>query len=164
MQSHALGLLQGCAFPIPRRENSVSGKALHLGSSALVSLHRCSSFTCHASEASRLIFRHINWLSEKSSGTSLAVEWLELHLRMPGVQVLSLVGKLRPHMPHGPKNKYHVLIQNYPQYILLHENHMVQKSGYFCVKMQKKQFNCTCINTLEIQRILKKLKKNSLLT
>ena len=38
-------------------------------------------------------------------GTSLAVQWLRLHLPMQGVQVGSLVGELRSHMPWGQKTK-----------------------------------------------------------
>ena len=38
-------------------------------------------------------------------GTSLVVQLLGLHLPMQGVRVWFLVGELRPHMPHGQKNK-----------------------------------------------------------
>ena len=38
-------------------------------------------------------------------GTSLAVQWLRLHLPMQGVRVQSLVRELRSHMLHGQKNK-----------------------------------------------------------
>ena len=38
-------------------------------------------------------------------GTSLAVQWLRLCLPMQGVQVRSLLQKLRSHMPRGQKNK-----------------------------------------------------------
>ena len=38
-------------------------------------------------------------------GTSLAVQWLRFHLPMKGVQVQSLVGELRSHMPQGQKTK-----------------------------------------------------------
>ena len=34
------------------------------------------------------------------------VQWLRLHLPMQGVQVRSLIGKLRSHMPHGQKPKH----------------------------------------------------------
>ena len=47
-----------------------------------------------------------------------------------GVQVPSLVGKLRPHMTQGPKNRNHVLMQNQPEYTLLHESHTGQNRGY----------------------------------
>ena len=39
------------------------------------------------------------------TGTSLAIQWLRLHLSMQGVQVQSLVRELRYHMPHGQKTK-----------------------------------------------------------
>ena len=35
----------------------------------------------------------------------MVVQWLRLHLPMQGVWVPSLVGELRPHVPHGQKNK-----------------------------------------------------------
>ena len=38
-------------------------------------------------------------------GTSLAVQWLRLHLLMQGVQIPFLVGKLRSHMPQAKKLK-----------------------------------------------------------
>ena len=38
-------------------------------------------------------------------GTSLAVQWLRLHLIMQGVQVLLLVGELRSHIPLSQKHK-----------------------------------------------------------
>ena len=38
-------------------------------------------------------------------GTSLAVQWLRLRLPMQGVQVQSLVGERRSHMPCGQKAK-----------------------------------------------------------
>ena len=38
-------------------------------------------------------------------GASLAVQWLRLCLPMQGVQVQSLVGQLRSHMPRGQKTK-----------------------------------------------------------
>ena len=38
-------------------------------------------------------------------GTSLGVQWLRLHLPMHGMQVQSLVGQLRSHMPWGQKKK-----------------------------------------------------------
>ena len=38
-------------------------------------------------------------------GISLAVQWLRLRLSMQGVQIRSLVGELRSHMPPGQKNK-----------------------------------------------------------
>ena len=38
-------------------------------------------------------------------GTSLAVQWLRLHLPMQEVWVQSLGGELRFHMPHGQKNQ-----------------------------------------------------------
>ena len=38
-------------------------------------------------------------------GTSLVVWWLRLHLPMKGVQVQSLVGELKSHMPHDQKHK-----------------------------------------------------------
>ena len=41
----------------------------------------------------------------RQTGTSLAVQWLRLHLPMQGVQVRSLVGKLRFHMRCGQKTK-----------------------------------------------------------
>ena len=41
----------------------------------------------------------------KGLGTSLAVQWLRLHLPMQGVRVLSLVGELRSHMPHSQNTK-----------------------------------------------------------
>ena len=37
------------------------------------------------------------------TGTSLAVQWLRVHLPMQRVQVQSLVGELRSHMSHGQK-------------------------------------------------------------
>ena len=37
--------------------------------------------------------------------TSLAVQWLRLHFPVQGVQVQSLVGELRFHMPLGQKNQ-----------------------------------------------------------
>ena len=40
-------------------------------------------------------------------GTSLAVQWLRLHLPMQGVWVQSLVTELRSHMPPGQKPKKH---------------------------------------------------------
>jgi len=38
-------------------------------------------------------------------GTSLAVQWLRLCLPIQGLQVQSLAGELRSHMPHGQKKK-----------------------------------------------------------
>ena len=38
-------------------------------------------------------------------GTSLAVQWLRLHLPMHGVRVRPLVRALRSHMPHSQKTK-----------------------------------------------------------
>jgi len=38
-------------------------------------------------------------------GTSLAVQWLRLHLPMQGVWVQSLVRELRSHMPEKQKRK-----------------------------------------------------------
>ena len=38
-------------------------------------------------------------------GASLAVQWLGLHLPTQGVQVQTLVSKLRSHMSHGQKKK-----------------------------------------------------------
>ena len=39
-------------------------------------------------------------------GTSpLVVQWLRLYLPMQGVQIQSLVGGLRSHVPHGQKNQ-----------------------------------------------------------
>ena len=43
------------------------------------------------------------------TGTSLAVQWLGLYLSMQGVQVPSLIGVLRPHMPHSKKKKEAIL-------------------------------------------------------
>ena len=37
--------------------------------------------------------------------TSLVVQWFRLHLPVQGVQVQSLVGELRSHMPQGQKTK-----------------------------------------------------------
>ena len=42
---------------------------------------------------------------ERECGTSLAVQWLRLHLPMQGVRVRSLVWELRSHMPRGRKTK-----------------------------------------------------------
>ena len=39
------------------------------------------------------------------TGTSLAVQWLELHLPMQGVWIQSLVRELRSHIPRGQKTK-----------------------------------------------------------
>ena len=44
-------------------------------------------------------------LKDPGVGTSLAVQWLRLCLPMPGVQVQSLVGELRRHMPCTQKTK-----------------------------------------------------------
>ena len=41
------------------------------------------------------------------TGTSLAVQWLELHLPMQGVWIQSLARELRSHIPHGQKTKNH---------------------------------------------------------
>ena len=41
----------------------------------------------------------------KSLGTSLAVQWLQFPLPKQGLQVQSLVGELRSHMPRGQKAK-----------------------------------------------------------
>ena len=38
-------------------------------------------------------------------GTSLAVQWLRLHLPTQVVWVQSMLGELRPQMPHGQKKK-----------------------------------------------------------
>ena len=38
-------------------------------------------------------------------GASLVVQWLELCLPIQEMQVQSLVGELRSHMPHGHKTK-----------------------------------------------------------
>ena len=35
----------------------------------------------------------------------LVVQWLRVHLPMQGVQVQSLLGELKSHMPQGPKTK-----------------------------------------------------------
>ena len=40
-----------------------------------------------------------------NSGTSLVVQWLRLHHSTWWMQVQSLVGKLRSHMPWGQKTK-----------------------------------------------------------
>ena len=58
-------------------------------------------------------------------GTFLAVQWLRLRLPMQGVQLRSLVGELRFHMPHGQKtqnikqkqycNKFNKDFKNGPQ-------------------------------------------------
>ena len=37
--------------------------------------------------------------------TSLVVQWLRPHPPMQGVQVRTLVGKLRSHVPHSQKTK-----------------------------------------------------------
>ena len=42
---------------------------------------------------------------KKILGTSLAVQWLRPHLPMKGLQVWSLLGELRSHMPQGQKTK-----------------------------------------------------------
>ena len=39
-------------------------------------------------------------------GTSPVVQWLKLCFSMQGVQVRSLVGELRSHMPHDQKARY----------------------------------------------------------
>ena len=46
----------------------------------------------------------VSWI-KPTLGTSLASQWLRLHLPVQGVQVGSLVGELRSHMPHGQKTK-----------------------------------------------------------
>ena len=38
-------------------------------------------------------------------GTFLVVQWLRLHLPKQEVQVRSLVGELRSHVPYGPPHK-----------------------------------------------------------
>ena len=43
--------------------------------------------------------------SKECKGTSLEVQWLRPHLPMQGVQVRSLVGERRSHMPCGQKKK-----------------------------------------------------------
>ena len=48
--------------------------------------------------------RIINY-KDQSFRTSLAVQWLRLHLPMQGVRVRSLVGELRSHMSRGQKIK-----------------------------------------------------------
>ena len=45
------------------------------------------------------------FLRKLSLGTSLAVQWLGLDLPMQGMQVRSLVGELRSHVPRGQKAK-----------------------------------------------------------
>ena len=50
------------------------------------------------------LFRYQNH-KEPSPGTSLEVQWLRLRLPMQGVQVRSLVGELRSHVPHSQKTK-----------------------------------------------------------
>ena len=40
-----------------------------------------------------------------NGGTSLVVQWLRLRLPIQGVQVRSLVGNLRSHMPRSQKTK-----------------------------------------------------------
>ena len=40
-------------------------------------------------------------------GTFLVVQWLRIHLPTQGMQVQSLAGELRSHMPYG--NKAHML-------------------------------------------------------
>jgi len=42
---------------------------------------------------------------QQKLGTSLVVQWLRLCFLMQGVQVPSLVGELRPHMPRAKKLK-----------------------------------------------------------
>ena len=44
-------------------------------------------------------------LESPEKGASLAFQWLILHLSMPGVQVPSMVGELRFHMPFSQKNQ-----------------------------------------------------------
>ena len=48
---------------------------------------------------------HRNVPQDCPTQTSLVVQWLRLHLAMQGVQIRSLVGELRSHMPHGQKTK-----------------------------------------------------------
>ena len=45
----------------------------------------------------------INTIKKNKEGTSLAVQWLRLHLPVQGVRVRSLVGELRSHMLRGQK-------------------------------------------------------------
>ena len=52
----------------------------------------------------------VNYISIKlgekeAKGTSLVVQWLGLCLPIQGVQVRSLVGVLRSHLPPSPKPK-----------------------------------------------------------
>ena len=53
----------------------------------------------------------IKYIVEKR--TSLAVQWLRLHLPMQGVRVRPLVGELRSHMPHGQKNPQNIKQKQY---------------------------------------------------
>ena len=74
---------------------------------------RCSTVT---------LMSHANWKGEDReglnppsavwgqtcpSGISLVIQWLRLHLPVPGVWVWSLVGELRSHMPRDRKNWKH---------------------------------------------------------
>ena len=51
------------------------------------------------------MLQHCQITIKEFLGTSLAVQWLGLHLPIQGVLVQSLVGELRSHMPRGQKNK-----------------------------------------------------------
>ena len=48
---------------------------------------------------------HASEILKEREGTSLAVQWLGLHLPMQGVLIQSLVGELRSHMACGQKTK-----------------------------------------------------------
>ena len=58
------------------------------------------------------------WFNKSLSGTSLAVQWLRLHLLMQGVWVWSLVRKGRFHMSQSQKNKTYNRSKQYCNKIL----------------------------------------------
>ena len=58
-------------------------------------------------------FSFTNVISEVNAGTSLAVQWLRLHLPAQGVQVQCLVRKLRSHTPHSHTRNQNIQQQQY---------------------------------------------------
>ena len=54
---------------------------------------------------SLLCTQKLKILIYKRLGTSLAVQWLRLHLPMQGMWVQPLLGEIRSHMPRSQKTK-----------------------------------------------------------
>ena len=77
-------------------QTSTGNHCLHLLIAFIAKINMLFNFICYQS----------------TMGTSLAVQWLILHLPIQGVQVQFLVEKLRSHMPHGQKSESHSVMSD----------------------------------------------------